>query len=417
MTPTPRPWPLSFHLYRALTGGLSGHLGRTAARRHAAMGAAPGRLRERLGQATLPRPEGPLVWINAASLGEVRAASTIVAALGDTPILLTTTSQTGADRALSEWPPTTQHQFTPLDTNQAMTAFLTHWHPDLAIFIESEVPMRAVDMLEMRGTPMAWLNVRPSQTRARFPKLFAAAMDRMAFVSAQDPATAAELRRLGLRDAQDGGTIDLKALAPPPRVDAVAAEALQTDLAGRAVCLALSIHLSEASILSRAWSAVMEARPDACLIVAPRYPDDGPDIARAFDRWSVRWRSRSEPATSPIYLADTMGEVGTLLSLASFAIIGGTLADEGGHSPAEALAHHRPVIHGPHEGPHSAAFSVSGAQGAARVVRDADQLSVAILEWLDPAKRAAADAAVHALASKRGAPLERLRQDLLGLLK
>ena len=39
-------------------------------KRLAAQGVAPIRLRERLGHASLPRPDGPLIWCHAASVGE-----------------------------------------------------------------------------------------------------------------------------------------------------------------------------------------------------------------------------------------------------------------------------------------------------------------------------------------------------------
>ena len=415
MSPPARPWPLSFTLYRGMTGLLSGHLSRMALRRHGAMGASPERGPERLGQAGIERPEGPLVWINAASLGEVRAAQAVIGALGPVNTLLTTTTKTGAARAASTLPPTGFHQYAPLDTGAAMGRFLGHWRPDLAIFIESEVPMRAVDRLAVVGTPMAWMNVRPSRTRARFPGLFAAAMDRMALITAQDRATEAELRALGMRDAAFGGTFDLKAMAPPPLADRDALAAIRSALGDRPAWLVVSAHPDEAAVLAEAHRQVRAARPGAALILVPRHPERSDAFLSALSDLTVGRRSLGDLPDGDVYLADTFGEAGTFLTAAPFAVIGGTFAEIGGHSPAEAIAMGRPILHGPSTGAHDAAFAALRASGAARMARDPAALASMVVDWLGAARASASEAAARAGASAR-APLPGLAARLAALL-
>ena len=61
-------------LYRTLTG-LGGPLIELYLRRRLARGKEdPARFGERLGQAGRPRPEGPLVWLHGASVGEALSA-------------------------------------------------------------------------------------------------------------------------------------------------------------------------------------------------------------------------------------------------------------------------------------------------------------------------------------------------------
>ena len=65
-----------------------------------------------------------------------------------------------------------------------------------------------------------------------------------------------------------------------------------------------------------------------------------------------RWRSaRSAPCRASIreiYIADTIGELGTLYALSPLAFIGGSLVERGGQNPIEAVRHGVAVITGPH---------------------------------------------------------------------
>jgi 3-deoxy-D-manno-octulosonic-acid transferase len=49
-----------------------------------------------------------------------------------------------------------------------------------------------------------------------------------------------------------------------------------------------------------------------------------------------------------IYVADTIGELGTLYALTPIAFIGGSLVERGGQNPIEAVRHGVAVLTGPH---------------------------------------------------------------------
>ena len=79
----------------------------------------PERLCERKGQCTLPRPDGPLLWLHAASVGEaVSSLSLIERLLATNPalnILQTTGTVTSARLMGERLPQRVQHQFVPVD--------------------------------------------------------------------------------------------------------------------------------------------------------------------------------------------------------------------------------------------------------------------------------------------------------------
>jgi 3-deoxy-D-manno-octulosonic-acid transferase len=53
-------------------------------------------------------------------------------------------------------------------------------------------------------------------------------------------------------------------------------------------------------------------------------------------------------ASTDIYIADTIGELGTLYSLTKVAFVGGSLIPRGGQNPIEAIGHGAVVLTGPH---------------------------------------------------------------------
>lgn len=124
------------------------------------------RLDERIGKASLPRPEKSLLWVNAVSVGEAVAALTIIQAIlkkyPEVHVLLTTTTVSSAKVIEKRLPKNTIHQFCPVDTPQAVQRFLEHWKPDLAIWIESELWPNLIHKAQEKGIPTILLNGRMS---------------------------------------------------------------------------------------------------------------------------------------------------------------------------------------------------------------------------------------------------------------
>lgn len=343
------------------------------------------RLAERTGHASLPRPHGRLAWIHAASVGEAVSALPLIAALRAAEpglaCLLTTGTVTAARHVAPLLPEGCLHQFVPVDTAAATRRFLDHWHPDLAIWIESEIWPRLVHETASRGIPMALVNARLSARSAkgwaRVPGMARALFSAFGLIVTQDSETVSRLAGLGIA-AKEGG--NLKALVPPPGCDPAEIDRLRTLLGSRPRWLAASTHPGEEEI-------VADAHPAGWLtILAPRHPERGAGLAAMLGARGLRVTRRSlgEPPEGDIHLADTLGEMGLWYRLAPVAFVGGSLADHGGHTPFEPAALGCGVIHGPGIANFAPAYAALAAAGAAREVRNAGDLAAAVREFLGP---------------------------------
>ena len=119
--------------------------------------------------------------------------------------------------------------------------------------------------------------------------------------------------------------------------------------------------------------------PGLLTMIAPRHPARGPEIAElARERGlGAALRSRNEPvaAGTDILVADTIGELGLFFSLSEVAVVGGSLAPNGGHNPVEAALLGCAILHGPHMENFRAIESELRAAGAAALVRTAEDIA------------------------------------------
>lgn len=362
------------------------------------------RINERYGRTTAERPSGPLVWFHAASVGEslsiLALIDRLLAASPRLQVLVTTgtvTSATLMSERLATKPGEhlrgrARHQYAPLDHPDFCLAFLDHWRPDLAIWVESEFWPNLMMATRARGIPMVLLNARMSPrsyrgwSRAR--GVFQALLSCFDLCLAQDETTANRLRALGISPVDVPGNLKLD--APPLTADEAELDRLQRQIAGRPTWLAASTHPGEEEIAGAVHRAVREDQPRLLTLIVPRHAARGPAIAAALSQAGftvARRAARDEitPATD-IYLADTMGEMGLLYRLAPVAFVGGSLVPHGGHNPIEPAQLSRAILFGPHMFNFAEPTATLLAAGGARQVAAGEALAREVAALLaDPA--------------------------------
>ncbi len=302
----------------------------------------------------------------------------------DVSILVTSGTRASAEVLARRLPSTVIHQYLPVDTPGATRAFIRHWRPDVGVFVESEVWPNLLLEAKARGAQLALLSARLSDASvrgwSRAPASAREVFGAFDLILARDEVQASRLAAFG---APSDGVIDLKFGAPAlPRDDAVLERFRK--LERRPIILAASTHPGEDELVLRAFGAAR--RRGGLLIIAPRHPDRGPDIADLARNQGFKVAKRSETFDSPdVLVADTIGELGTWYALADLALIGGSwVSGIGGHNPLEAARLGCPMIAGP-EVEAWPIYSKMAALGATRLVPGAELANVINSAWDEPA--------------------------------
>ncbi len=348
------------------------------------------RLPEREGHGAT-RPAGRLIWLHAASVGESLSILPLIQALAERDpaltILVTTGTVTSARLLPRRLPEALRgrvlHRYAPLDVPAWVERFLDGWRPDAAGFVESELWPNILGAAHARGIPLALLNARisgrTSRRWARWAPGFARQLlGRFQLIMPRSAEDAQRLLALGARGLAPPG--DLKLAAPPLPADAGALAALRDAIGARPVLLAASTHPGEEAQILNAAEALRRDWPQLLTILAPRHPERGASLGP----WPRRGLG-ALPDAGPVYLADTMGEMGLLYRVADIAFIGGSLVPHGGQNPLEAARLGCPMILGPHMQNFREATSGLLAAGGARQVADAAALAAIVADMLNSA--------------------------------
>src|SRR5260370_17558661 len=195
--------PMSLSAYRIRTAAGTALAPRVLERRLTRGKENPNRLAERRGEASAPRPPGPLVWVHGASVGEFVAVLRLVERIRSRgfPVLMTTGTVTSAALAERRLPAGAVHQFSSRDMPAFVTRFLDYWHPGLALFVESDLWPNLILSTSARRIPMILVNGRMSEHSYRrwryLPKTIETLLppfDLCLFPSPQHPAPFPPLR-------------------------------------------------------------------------------------------------------------------------------------------------------------------------------------------------------------------------------
>jgi 3-deoxy-D-manno-octulosonic-acid transferase len=369
------------------------------------------RMSERLGVASVARPDGRLVWIHGASVGESLAALPLIEKLlaEDIRVLVTSGTVTSASMMQARLPPGAIHQYVPLDTPRAAARFLDYWRPDAGLFVESDLWPNLLLEAQRRGVKLALINARISERSAagwrRAPQMARTLLGVFDRILAQDEDFAVRFRALGAHDVTVAGS--LKADAPPLSCDETALAAMRAMIADRPLLLAAQTHPGEDETILPAHDQLRTRFPDLLTIIVPRHVERGPDIAMLCGARICARRAAGEPVTADtaIYVADTMNELGLFYRLPAFCFLGGTLVPMQGHNPLEPAILNCAILAGPSRANSARAFEeVLRAQGFGDVQTSADIAREAERLLSDPqAARAAGAAAARGAASLGGA--------------
>ena len=392
----------------------------------------PGRLGERRGIDPSPRPEGRLIWLHAASVGETLSLLPLLDALcrADPALqLLLTTGTVNAQRLASQrldGDAANQRircRFAPLDLPRWINRFLDHWRPDLAVLVESELWPNLIAGCVRRRIPLALLNARLSERSARRWARVGFIVRRLLgafnWITARSEQDATRFRSLGAASVEHDG--DLKRAATVLPVDAEEQTRLRKVLGDRPIWLVASTHDGEEEVAARLHGALSARHPGLLTLVAPRHPERGEAVAALLGGAPRRSAGQDPDPAHGCWVCDTLGELGLFYRLADIVLLGNSLdgvrGPGGGHNPLEPARLGCAIASGPHGQNFEADMARLQAAGALAILPDIEACET----WADTMlrhpdqRRAMADAAFASANADAGLP-ERLALRLLALL-
>lgn len=354
-----------------------------------------GRLHERRGIIRVPRPERPLLWVNAVSVGESVAALTIIQTIlkryPEVYVLLTTTTVSSAKVIEKRLPKNTIHQFCPVDTPQAVRRFLNYWQPDLAIWIESELWPNLIHETQQRGIPTILLNGRMSpKSFSHWQKvkgMISPLLSRLDLCAVQSETQAFFFKTLGAKVISIMGNVKL--MMSPLEVDPKKYHALKKAIGNRPVWLAASTHPGEEEIILKAHQRLQKEYPNLLTLLVPRHIERAPLIQHLIHKKglsSVLQTEESSLIKTDIYIGNTLGEMATFYALAPVVFMGATFVSKGGHNPIEAAQLGAHVIHGPHTFNNPQLYEALRSLGLSDDLQHEDEISSIVVPWLSKKK-------------------------------
>lgn len=361
------------------------------------------------------------LWIHCVSVGEFQAAIPFIRRLlqqqPQQHIVITTTTPTGSARVRNTFGDQVYHVYLPYDLPGAVSRFLDHARPRVAIIMETELWPNLFAQCRERAIPLLIANARLSphsmEGYRRFPRLVKEALaiprhiatqgniDRQRFIKVGAPEDRVNLMGNLKFDLDiDSGQLD------------VGRQLRQRLGQERPVWIAASTHEGEETQVLDAFELLRRDLPEALLILVPRHPERFAGVARLCRRRNFRLVRRTEDNGSmdaDIYLGDTLGELVSFYRAADIAFVGGSLVPVGGHNMLEASALGLPVITGPHLFNFPEISAALLEAGAMREITDSARLAELLLRWFrDPAQRTdIGDKGRQIVEQNRGA-LERL---------
>jgi 3-deoxy-D-manno-octulosonic-acid transferase len=339
----------------------------------------------------------PAIWVHAVSVGEVQAAAGLIRALRaqhpDSPLVLTTTTATGAARAQALFGDTVELRFLPFDTRANVRRFLARVRPRLAVFVEKELWPNLLRECGAQGVAVvlasATISMRSLRRYQKLVGVFGETLREHTTVAAQSETDAARFCELGVPSARVQVIGNLKFDISLSAEVTAAGTALRTELGWqqRCVLVAGSTYAAEEAALLEVQQRLGAANIDLALVLAPRHPPRFASVADSLRSRGTAFLARSAMASvaaSPIaalpatdvLLLDSLGDLLAAYAAADLAFVGGSLvSDVGGHNLIEPAALAVATLTGPHGYNSADIVAALRKEGALAVVDDVDTLA------------------------------------------
>lgn len=361
------------------------------------------------------------IWVHAASVGEIVAASPIVKEirreLPGIPIVVSVVTASGYDMAKRIIAEADGIIFFPLDLPYLSYAVAAKIRPQAFLMVETELWPNFLKAARELDIPVMMVNGRISDKSvnryAYFRGVLADMLNTVVKFCMQSNIDAEYIIRLGADPARvvitgntkfDQSYTEFSSEEKKQMVDLLR---LQEN---SQIIVAGSTHRGEESLLFPAFAKVRVHFPDTQFIVAPRdtlRADELVELADKHGFTAVRRTALPGRNTGQydMIIIDTIGELGKMYGLGDIVYVGGSLIPHGGHNILEPAAHGKPILVGRHMFNFKDTYALFSERGVCLTVADSEDLTNTMVTLLkNPQKREEIGReALRIIAENRGA--------------
>jgi 3-deoxy-D-manno-octulosonic-acid transferase len=377
-----------------------------------------GRLPEAMARRSAPR-----LWIHAASVGEVMAATPVIRAYHalhpDHQIVVSVVTPGGyevAEKLVGEW--ITFVFYAPFDIPPVVRRVLLTVQPDVLAVMETELWPNLLFHARRSGAKLLLINGRISDRSfgryRRFRAIFGWTLNLFDRLLAQTPQDAQRLQAIGAQPSRVEVFGNTKFDQATDRLDEAQIAALRKDLklplnAPVWVIGSTRIALEEAFLIT-VYLKLRETLPDLVLIHAPRHVERAEEVAEMMRNAGLKpvRRTQMSSVSGPVsqIVLDTFGELGNVYAVADVAYLGNSLIPPGGgQNPLQAFAQGKPAFYGRYMTNFRDIAAQAESAGVGFPVADADELAERMQALLQDRGRLSeiAERAVELVQRNRGA--------------
>ena len=331
--------------------------------------------------------------------GSYKPGKGLSEAAGEAHILITTNTLTALEQLERTKPDQTIICYQPLDHSAYVKRFLAYWQPDSAVFLESDFWPNLIIETARKNIIVHFASAQLSATAfsnwKKRPKLASNVFGAAQLICAVDDEQRQRFEQLcesaekALSDKgpvrkpeiRIGGSLKLNAVSTA--IDNTLVDQLRATAGGRPIVLAASTHDPEEKLLLQVSQEAVRVGYPHLLIIAPRHIDRVHNIARLMPQAAHRGKGQLPQSGDNYFLADSFGEMSSLVTAADIVILGGSFASKGGHNPLEIAALSTPLIIGPSQFKNKAEFDRLQAYGQCVTVEDEAALVKQLNTWLE----------------------------------
>ena len=341
------------------------------------------------------------IWVHAASVGEIVAASPIVREMRKTHpnevIIVSVVTATGFRMAHQIIKGADGILYFPLDLPYLTDRILTIVKPRAIVLVETEIRPNFLRIAARKNIPVMMMNgriSRRSSSRYRMITFFTRRVLSTIYVFCmQSRIDAQYIIDIGA----DPNKVIVTGNTKYDQTYGIVTDEekkrylkeLGFDENTYPIMIAGSTHKGENVSVYKAFCNIRNHFPGAKLIIAPRYIHQADLIYDEGVKHGVTMVKRSDMVAGKQIagpydgvLLDTIGELGRVYSLGDLIFVGGSLAHIGGHNILEPAAHGKPIVVGPNMFNFVEIFDLLSSRGACVMVRNEEEFIDTCLDIL-----------------------------------